>query len=273
MKLPLDLIEARLQTFIEGSLAALLPRGNTKTLLAHQLVEAMQNNLHSHPDGSLVAPSLYVIQVNPARLAYWQTNPVYLEQLAQTLYLAGKESGLVFDAQPAIRVDAEPTLPAAEIRILASGIHEEISHTAVMEVEPVRRVDSAHIPRDAYLIVNGAQVFPLSMPVVSIGRRSDNHIILDDPRVSRTHAQLRAINGQFVVFDLNSTGGTFVNGARIQTAGLAPGDVISLAGVPVIYGEDTPPSQPDPLDQTRSMDVHPSEEPGPPGDPSGNKPL
>jgi pSer/pThr/pTyr-binding forkhead associated (FHA) protein len=43
-----------------------------------------------------------------------------------------------------------------------------------------------------------------------------------------------------VLFDLNSTGGTYVNGQRIYQHALKAGDVISLSGVPVIYGEDTP---------------------------------
>jgi pSer/pThr/pTyr-binding forkhead associated (FHA) protein len=78
--------------------------------------------------------------------------------------------------------------------------------------------------------------------VVSIGRRFDNHIILDDSRVSRAHAQLRLRFGHYVVYDLSSTGGTFVNDKRVEECVLRPGDVISLGGVTMIYGEDTPQS-------------------------------
>jgi len=62
--------------------------------------------------------------------------------------------------------------------------------------------------------------------------------VLSDPRVSRKHAQLRSSKGSYVIFDLNSTGGTYVNGKRITQQVLKPGDVISLAGVPIIYGEE-----------------------------------
>jgi len=62
--------------------------------------------------------------------------------------------------------------------------------------------------------------------------------VINDRRVSRQHAQIRAINGNFVLFDLNSSGGTFVNGDRINQRGLHPGDVISLAGVPLVYGQE-----------------------------------
>ena len=62
--------------------------------------------------------------------------------------------------------------------------------------------------------------------------------MVDDPRVSRVHSQLRAVRGRYLLFDLDSTGGTFLNGERIRQALLSPGDVITLAGVPLVYGQD-----------------------------------
>lgn len=101
------------------------------------------------------------------------------------------------------------------------------------------------IPENSFLIVEGVKIYPLTLPVVNIGRRLDNQLVIDDPRVSRNHAQLRAIKGRFVVFDLNSTGGTFVNGQRTSQTVLYPGDVISLAGVALVFGQDNPPPRPD----------------------------
>ena len=96
------------------------------------------------------------------------------------------------------------------------------------------------LPENAFVIVEGVRVFALTEPVVNIGRRLDNTLVIDDPRVSRNHAQIRAIKGRFVLFDLNSTGGTFVNGQRANQSVLYPGDVISLAGVSLIFGQDVP---------------------------------
>ena len=96
------------------------------------------------------------------------------------------------------------------------------------------------IPQNAILIIEGVRVHPLQEAVVNIGRKFENHIIIDDPRISRTHAQLRAIRGHYVLFDLNSTGGTFVNGQRTKETVLYPGGVISLAGVTLVFGQDSP---------------------------------
>lgn len=95
-------------------------------------------------------------------------------------------------------------------------------------------------PKSAFLVLQGTRVIPLNQPVILIGRRLDNHIILEDPRVSRSHAQIKLINDRFVIFDTNSTGGTYVNGRRTAQSVLYPGDVISLAGVIFIYSQELP---------------------------------
>lgn len=115
---------------------------------------------------------------------------------------------------------------------------QSISDEADLE-DPVR------IPEDAFVIVDGIKVIPLSQPLIRIGRRLENNLVLDDPRVSRTHAELRAINGRYVLFDLHSTGDTFVNGLKITQSVVYPGDVISLAGVNLVYGQKNPPPRPD----------------------------
>jgi len=93
------------------------------------------------------------------------------------------------------------------------------------------------IPPHTFLIVNGTQVYRLNRKIISIGRHADNDIIVSDPHVSRHHAQLRAAQGYFILLDLNSTGGTSINGEHITQKVLKGGDIISLAGVPIIFGQ------------------------------------
>jgi pSer/pThr/pTyr-binding forkhead associated (FHA) protein len=88
-------------------------------------------------------------------------------------------------------------------------------------------------------------------PLITLGRKLDNHLVLADPHVSRRHAEIRLQSGRFVLRDLNSTAGTRVNGQLIHEHPLQPGDVIVIAGSSLIYGEDaggppggTPPYSP-----------------------------
>ena len=111
--------------------------------------------------------------------------------------------------------------------------------------EPLGPEDDNTIPEQAFLIVDGAKLFPLNRSVITIGRRFENTLVMNDPRVSRIHAQLRAFNGRYVLFDLKSRGGTFLNGKRIEQSVVYDGDVISLAGVELIFRQNNPPPRPD----------------------------
>jgi pSer/pThr/pTyr-binding forkhead associated (FHA) protein len=71
--------------------------------------------------------------------------------------------------------------------------------------------------------------FPLEGDQLTIGRDSTNGVAINDPEVSRKHARLSFQGGKYVLEDLGSTNGTFVNGQRL--AGpivLKAGDVVSL---------------------------------------------
>ena len=128
-----------------------------------------------------------------------------------------------------------------------------VPETNIPEVPETPEAGDA-IPENAFLIIEGLRVHPLREAVVNIGRRLENHVIIDDPRISRQHAQLRAIKGHFVLFDLNSTGGTFVNGQRADQTVLYPEDVISLAGVILVFGQD--------IERAELLDTSPLSEPG-----------
>ena len=95
------------------------------------------------------------------------------------------------------------------------------------------------IPENAFLIISGMKSVPLNQSIIRIGRHRDNTIVIDDPRVSRYHVELRAIKGHFDIFDLGSTGGTYINGMRTAQAILYHGDYISLAGVELLFTQSS----------------------------------
>jgi hypothetical protein len=61
------------------------------------------------------------------------------------------------------------------------------------------------------------QTFPLDKAVITIGRSSENDIVIDDAEVSRHHARLSRSRGKWILEDLGSRNGTFVDGQRITT--------------------------------------------------------
>jgi len=72
--------------------------------------------------------------------------------------------------------------------------------------------------------------YPLEGLICTLGRAADNAIVLDSPRISRHHAQIRLLPGEAVIEDLGSTNGTWVNAQRLMGPHtLTPGDLIRLA--------------------------------------------
>jgi pSer/pThr/pTyr-binding forkhead associated (FHA) protein len=64
---------------------------------------------------------------------------------------------------------------------------------------------------------------------VTIGRSRQSDIVVDDPNVSRRHAEIRPRGGSWVLTDLGSTNGSILNGRRIQGPEvLKPGDMIEI---------------------------------------------
>jgi len=75
--------------------------------------------------------------------------------------------------------------------------------------------------------------------VRTIGRATGADFIVDAPLVSRVHCRLTALpDGGLEARDLDSTNGTFVNGQRIQTGRLAPGDRLGVGRVELVALRD-----------------------------------
>lgn len=236
MKINLAKIEARLQALVEGAAERLFTPNHQPANLAQRLVGAMHSSLQPGPDGIVIAPNLYTLKVHPSQVQFLAENKVLLESLNQTLNEAGAQAGITFPAPPVVRVAGTSKVHPGDVQVLAQNSLANLPETSDMIVETLSRPET--IPPNAFLIVDGTQIVPLSQSVINIGRRSDNHIVIDDPRVSRVHAQMRAMKGRYVIFDLDSRGGTFLNGEQIHHSPLEPGDVVSLSGVPLVYGQD-----------------------------------
>jgi FHA domain/FhaA, N-terminal domain len=246
MKLRLEQLESRLQALIEVRLVSALPGFQVEDLVIQKLATAMKSNLVEDVDGKKLVPNVYTLIVSPNNVERWQ-QPQLLEAMINSLKVVGEEAGLKFSAPPTISIVQNSQQEESLVDVVASHQLEATANTRGMT--PLSEVSNKEaresLPLNAFLIVDGVKVFPLLETVINIGRRLDNQLVIDDPRVSRNHAQLRAIKGRYVIFDLNSTGGTFVNGQRTSQSVLYPGDVISMAGVPLIFGQDNPPPRPD----------------------------
>jgi two-component system NtrC family sensor kinase len=73
---------------------------------------------------------------------------------------------------------------------------------------------------------------------VTIGREAGNAIRLDDHEVSRRHAEIRRVGETFIVGDLKSSNGTFLNDTRVERAELADSDRIRIGRTVLVFSRD-----------------------------------
>src|SRR5438874_2516800 len=80
---------------------------------------------------------------------------------------------------------------------------------------------------------------PMERTELSIGRASDNDVVINDFGVSRHHAKVVLDNGSPYVVDLNSRNGTRVNNVLVTRGTLKDGDEISLGKFPIRFSKTT----------------------------------
>jgi len=262
----LNRLEARIEDLIEGSLRRLVGYHVSIETLSSQLAHAMLDTIRVDEEGRRFAPDQYALSFHPHDAdSLLDIAEELQQQLAEGLLQAVQSSDLHLLHEPQMTFAADPTLKPGQIRVIAWHSANPLEFTQAMPREP--KTQPGRIPQGAFLIVEGDQHFPLDRPVINIGRRLDNQLILDDPHVSRTHAQLRARDGRFVLFDLGSTAGTRVNDLPVKQQVLRAGDVIGIAELRLIYGEDpsdipdatppySPPFPPKPSGDQRTHTIH-----------------
>ena len=95
----------------------------------------------------------------------------------------------------------------------------------------ILRTVTEDLPEKTFRIMPGA--------VKTIGRATGADFIVDAALVSRVHCRLSAMpNGELEVRDLDSTNGTYVNGARVETARLASGDKLRVGRVELVATQE-----------------------------------
>lgn len=104
-------------------------------------------------------------------------------------------------------------------------------------------------PLEEYQLQKGASL--------TIGRRQSNDVVIEDPAVSGHHAKIDSLDDRFVLVDLQSKNGSFVNEQLTSSQWLKHGDVITIGGHALVFNyhekEKVQPIGPDEFDETVVM--------------------
>ncbi len=74
---------------------------------------------------------------------------------------------------------------------------------------------------------------------VTVGRKGDNQIVIDNLAVSSHHCRITFEDGHYYIQDLGSTNGTYVNSQRIEKEILRPGDMVGVAKHSLVFLDET----------------------------------
>jgi len=98
------------------------------------------------------------------------------------------------------------------------------------------------LPQPATLLVNlygkGSRHFELTHETLTIGRKADNTLVIEDPAVSGHHARIVKVQAVFFLEDLMSTNGTAINGRPITRHQLRDTDVITIGQHRLVFQEN-----------------------------------
>jgi hypothetical protein len=231
-KLTATLAESLQNTF-ESTQAINIPIAS----IAKQIALEVTGTARLDSKGRPYAPDQYTLSVHPDSMQGVNNWSEEMQaKLAFDVENAVRGAHFQFALKPHITLATDPTLAEQDVRVIAWHSTNPLGMQDSMEFQ---EDDTDRPPLGAFLIVNGKRHFRMGSPRVTIGRRLDNDLVLDDPHVSRVHVHLVAKHGHYLLEDLDSTAGTRVNGRRVMEHYLKPGDVITLATSELIYGEDS----------------------------------
>src|SRR5438034_517780 len=168
---------------------------------------------------------------------------------ADVIRLGDEQFRFYADVAPATAVPLPPPGPAASppqaMPQAPPGASDRLRHTvhgleAFVPASPRSAVGGgAGGGFASFLVRSGGlagQRLSVKTPVVNIGRADYNDLVVPDPSVSTSHAKLQRREGVWVLVDLDSTNGTFVDGEQVKgEAPLAPGATVRLGDVQLVF--------------------------------------
>jgi predicted component of type VI protein secretion system len=254
-------IEATLSGVMEGAFGWLFRTRLEPVELARKLERAMSANTSVGVGADRrIAPNVYDVYLSPRDYARFEQHVRTLTQrLSDRLIASAKENGITMTTRPLVRLHEASDIVTGQARIstqlldpqtlaAAAPPDETGSLDSTRTISPdetaelndqLRAYDETNSLPPAWLTLvrpTRGQPIRLERQTVRIGRNLSNEVIVNDPKVSRFHAQIRYENGQFVVYDVSSTNGVRINGVRAQRpVPLRPNDTLGVGSHEFIF--------------------------------------
>ncbi|MFD4433623.1 BTAD domain-containing putative transcriptional regulator [Nocardia sp. NPDC058497] len=147
-------------------------------------------------------------------------------QLITALYLSGRQTDALEECRKVrailseqLGIDPSPELALLEQQVLRQETIGQGRERRIEKVALEMTTTKAEFPakmKRCQLRLSDGRVLDVPLAGIRIGRMSDNDLLLDDPKVSRYHAEIAPSPNGLVLRDLESTNGVFLNGLRVN---------------------------------------------------------
>ena len=243
-------LEEKIEGLVEGAFSRAFKTHVQPVELARKLAKEMEE--HKTVSVSRVyVPNHYVVFLSPDDREQFQSYEVALKkELSDYLLERARGEGLALVTRPQIEFKTDERLQLGEFGIQAKLLGQpegdaeppqaDYGHTMVYTPDratPPPRDFMAERRGRGYIAVGGKRHM-LAGERLTIGRSRECEILVDDPNVSRRHAEVRKTIEGWMIVDLGSTNGVKVNGKRVQEEVLRPGDTITLGLVELHFDEE-----------------------------------
>jgi hypothetical protein len=224
---PLQRFEHRLETVISGVFARAFRSAVQPVEIAAALQREVDNSAQILSRNRRLVPNQFHVELSPQdheRLAPYSST--LQQELTDMLREHAHEQSYVFTGPVSITFAERGDLSTGRFRVRSA---------ALAKVTPASErsvTDTAVRRANAILEVNGTK-HPLEPPGIVVGRGTDADLRINDPGVSRRHAEIRVYANERTdpdvsVVDLGSTNGMLVNGAKVEQATLDDGATIKI---------------------------------------------
>jgi hypothetical protein len=222
----LQRFENKLEQFVSGTFARAFRSAVQPVEVAAALQREVDNSAQILSRNRRLVPNNFHVELSPAdheRLAPYGST--LAQELTEMLREHADEQSYVFTGPVSISFDKVDELGTGRFRVRSAAM------ARVTSSDESSVTDTAVRRAAIVLEVNGVR-HPLEPPGLVIGRGTDADLRINDPGVSRRHAEIRvlpAANTPSVsIVDLGSTNGMLVNGQRVKHAQLEDGSVVKI---------------------------------------------
>jgi hypothetical protein len=239
-------LESKIAGLVEGTFSRAFRSEVRPVEIARKLAREMED--HKAPSLSRTyVPNEYRVFLSPRdRARFADYEDALVTELAGYLLEHARRERLSLLSRPVIEFETDDRLGLGEFGIQTSVVHpapdaaaepaeaheDQVGRTMVYSsagraAEPLEERARSRV-QTALLLLEGKRLV-VGPTGATLGRSRQSDVVLDDPNVSREHAEIRPRGGSWVLNDLGSTNGSCVNGRRIDGPEvLKPGDEIEL---------------------------------------------